>query len=132
MRLLIYEKDQKTHDEAAKRLVKLAKRKYDKCGKSVITGPELHDLIERVKDEIEATKKPRLFANKDPYGLIKMAKDPMIPLRYHSDIDAALQYRKSPEFIVMVNKEKQPHWNNAGLTTACTMLAMEFSLKNSN
>jgi len=130
LRLLISEKDQKIHDEAAKQLVKLAKRKYDKCGKSVVTGPELHDLIERVKDEIEAAKKPQLFA--DPYGLKKIGKEPMIPIRYESKIEEARQYRHSPEFIALMNKAKLPHWSNAGLTMACTMLSLEFSSKISN
>jgi hypothetical protein len=125
LRFLIYEKDQKIHDEAAKRLVKLAKRKYDKCGKSVVTGPEIQSIIARVKDEIEATKQVPLFVDLDTYGLKTIAKEPMILRgRYQSDIEGALQYRRSPEFIVSQS--------NPGLKMACIMLSREFSSKISN
>jgi hypothetical protein len=133
LRFLICQKDQKIHDETAKRLVKLAREKYNKCGKSVITGPEIQTIIARVKDETEAAKRVQLFVEttkrgeifvhaKDPHGLKKIAEDPMIPVRYRTDIEAAIQYRRSPEFIALMDKRKLDSQINPEMKMACAIL----------
>ncbi|MGD0952258.1 MAG: hypothetical protein ABR985_07670 [Methanotrichaceae archaeon] len=78
LRPLISEKDERVHNEAAKQIVKLAKEKADKGLKVIVTGPEVSEILSRVRGTRRAeeeAKKAQVIAN-----VVEVAKETVDPL----------------------------------------------------